>query len=62
MSKQLSTLLTRLRRLLAADPGRYAGGSAVSGPEGLLAIEFERRAATSREPGDDANAESGEGK
>ena len=50
---QLSILLTRLRRFLAADPGRYAGGSAVSDPEGLLALEQKRRAGTSREPGDD---------
>ena len=55
MSNQLSILLTRLRRFLAADPGRYAGGSAVSDPEGLLALEQERRAGVSREPGDDGS-------
>jgi hypothetical protein len=43
-------LLVRLRRYLAADPGRFAGGTVVSGPAGLLAVEAERRAAASRRP------------
>jgi hypothetical protein len=42
MVKQASIQWKRLRRYLAADPGRFAGGSAVSGPLGLLAIERER--------------------
>ncbi len=33
-----------LRRSLAADLSRWAGGSAVSDPLGLLAVEQERRA------------------
>jgi hypothetical protein len=44
----------RLRHYLARDPGRFAGGSAVSDPLGLLAIERERlaapRVATRRRP------------
>jgi len=34
-----------LRRFLTANPGRFAGGSAVSDPLGLLAVERERPAA-----------------
>ncbi len=52
MTKQLSSLLTRLWRYLAADPERFAGGGAVSGPLGLLAVEAEHRAAASRDPGE----------
>jgi hypothetical protein len=44
-------LLVRLRCYLAADPGRFAGGTVVNGPAGLLAVEAERRAAASRRPG-----------
>ena len=32
-----------LRRLLTADPSPLAGGSALSGPVGLLAVEEEER-------------------
>ena len=45
MVKQASTVRKRLRRFLTADPGRFAGGSAVSDPLGLLAVERERLAA-----------------
>jgi hypothetical protein len=41
MIKQLGTLGKRLSRALAANPGRFAGGSAVDGPFGLLAVEQE---------------------
>ena len=44
MVKQASNVRKRLRRFLTADPGRFAGGSAVSDPFGLLAIERERLA------------------
>jgi hypothetical protein len=43
MGKQASTMWKRLRRSLAACPARFAGGSAVSDPLGLLAVERERR-------------------
>ncbi len=39
MAEHMCILLTRLRRSLAADPGRFAGGSAVCDPLGLLAVE-----------------------
>jgi hypothetical protein len=41
MVKQLRILWQHLSRALAADPGRFAGGSAVAGPLGLLAVEQE---------------------
>ena len=44
MVKQASNVRKRLRRFLNADPGRFAGGSAVSDPLGLLAVERERLA------------------
>jgi hypothetical protein len=44
MVKQASNIRKRLRRFLTADPGRFAGGSAVSDPLGLLAVERERLA------------------
>ena len=44
MVKQASDVRKRLRRFLTADPGRFAGGSAVSDPLGLLAVERERLA------------------
>ena len=44
MLKQLRMLWKRLSRSLASDPGRFAGGSAVSDPLGLLAVERERLA------------------
>ena len=44
MVKQVSNVRKHLRRFLAADPGRFAGGSAVSDPLGLLAVERERLA------------------
>ena len=43
MVKQASNVRKRLRRFLTADPGRFAGGSAVSDPLGLLAVERERQ-------------------
>jgi hypothetical protein len=45
MVKQASFQWKRLRRYLVADPARFAGGSAVSDPFGLLAVERERLAA-----------------
>jgi hypothetical protein len=45
MVKQASLQWKRLRRSLTADPARFAGGSAVSDPLGLLAVERERPAA-----------------
>ncbi len=45
MVKQASNVRKHLRRFLTADPGRFAGGSAVSDPLGLLAVERERLAA-----------------
>jgi hypothetical protein len=42
MTQQASNLRKHLRRFLTADPGRFAGGSAVSDPLGLLAVERER--------------------
>jgi hypothetical protein len=48
MSKQASMLFQRLRRALTDDPGRFAGGSAVSDPLGLLAVEQEQLAAQQR--------------
>ena len=42
MVKKPSNVRNRLRRMLTADPGRFAGGSALSGPLGLLAVERER--------------------
>lgn len=45
MAEQASSLWKRMRRSLAANPGRFAGGSAVSDPLGLLAVERERLAA-----------------
>src|SRR5260370_36267146 len=44
MVKQASNVRKHLRRFLTADPGRFAGGSAVSDPLGLLAVERERLA------------------
>jgi hypothetical protein len=38
-------LLNRVFRSLAVNPGTFAGGSAVSDPLGLLAVERERVAA-----------------
>ena len=42
MIKQASKMRKHLRRFLTIDPGRFAGGSAVSDPLGLLATERER--------------------
>jgi hypothetical protein len=41
MVNQLIILWKRLSRVLAADPGRFAGGSALDDPLGLLAVEQE---------------------
>jgi hypothetical protein len=43
MVKHLTDLWKRLSRLLAADPGRFAGGSAAAAPLGLLAAQEEDR-------------------
>ncbi len=43
--KQATSVRKHLHRFLTADPGRFAGGSAVSDPLGLLAVERERLAA-----------------
>ena len=49
MAKRASSLRRSLRRsVAAADPGRFAGGSAVIEPLGLLAVERERLAAQQR--------------
>jgi len=48
MVKQASNVRKRLGRFLTADPGRFAGGSALSDPLGLLAVERERLAAAER--------------
>jgi hypothetical protein len=45
MVRQASFQWKRLRRYLVADPARFAGGSAVSDPFALLAVERERLAA-----------------
>jgi hypothetical protein len=53
MIKQASNVRKHLRRFLTADPGRFAGGSAVSDPLGLLATErerLERRSGNRRNP------------
>ncbi|MGH3182833.1 MAG: hypothetical protein ACRDOH_09590 [Streptosporangiaceae bacterium] len=52
MTKQASIIWERLRRSLSDDPGRFAGGSAVSDPFGLLAVERERLAVSYRSPHD----------
>jgi hypothetical protein len=57
MIKQASNARQHLRRFLTADPGRFAGGSAVSGPLGLLAVERERLAAL-RSPQHDGSPQS----
>jgi hypothetical protein len=44
MVKQASNVRKHLRRFLTTDPGRFAGGAAVSDPLGLLAVERERLA------------------
>jgi hypothetical protein len=41
MVKLLTILWKRLSRVLAADPGRFAGASAVDNPFGLLAVAQE---------------------
>lgn len=45
MIKQASNVRKHLRRFLTADPGRFAGGFALVGPLGLLAVEREGLAA-----------------
>lgn len=57
MTQQASNLWKRLRGFLTADLGRFAGGSAVSDPVGLLAVERERVAALRpRQPDGSAQA------
>lgn len=41
MIEQANNVRKHLGRFLIADPGRFAGGSAVSDPFGLLAVERE---------------------
>jgi hypothetical protein len=43
--RRASQVRKHLGRFLTADPGRFVGGSALSDPLGLLAIERERLAA-----------------
>jgi hypothetical protein len=43
-----SELWIRLRQFFLENPGRFAGGSAVSDPLGLLALEEERLATLQR--------------
>ena len=45
MVKQASNVRKRLRRFLTNDPERFAGGSGVSDPLGLMEGERERLAA-----------------
>lgn len=45
MAKLANVLWRHLRRSLTADPGRSAGGSAISDPLSVLAVEQERLAA-----------------
>jgi hypothetical protein len=54
--RQASSVREHLRRLLTADPGRFAGGSAVSDPLGLLAVGRERLASL-RSPRRDGSAQ-----
>jgi hypothetical protein len=57
MTRQASKLWKRLRGFLTADLGRFAGGSAVSDPLGLLGVERERVAALRpRQPDGSAQA------
>jgi hypothetical protein len=56
MVKQASNVWKHLRRFLTADPGRFAGGSAVIEPLGLLAVERERLAAL-RSPQHDGSSQ-----
>ncbi len=56
MVKQASNVWKHLRRFLTADPGRFAGGSAVIEPPGLLAVERERLAAL-RSPQHDGSSQ-----
>jgi hypothetical protein len=48
MVKQTSSPWRRLRASIAAEPGRFAGGSAVVDPFGLLAVKSEERTAELR--------------
>ncbi|MGH3194049.1 MAG: hypothetical protein ACRDOL_43680 [Streptosporangiaceae bacterium] len=50
MTMQANSIWKYLRRSLTADPGRFAGGSAVSDPLGLLAVERERPTAVAAAP------------
>ncbi|MGH3284980.1 MAG: hypothetical protein ACRDPD_09910 [Streptosporangiaceae bacterium] len=52
MTIQANSIWKYLRRSLTADPGRFAGGSAVSDPLGLLAVERERLIALQWPPHD----------
>jgi hypothetical protein len=61
MVKQASNVRKRLRKFLTADPGRFAGGSAVSDPLGLLAVERERLAVL-RSPQHDGSPQAADAK
>jgi len=50
MTKLANVLWRHLRRSLTADPGRYAGGSAVYDPLTVLAVEQERLASRRYNP------------
>jgi hypothetical protein len=55
MADPASNLWKHLRRLVAADPGRFAAGSAVSDPLGLLAAEEECLAGQRDDAGPEAD-------
>jgi hypothetical protein len=55
-------LLLRLHRFLAADPGRFAGATAVRDPLGLQAVEAEQlKAQDEGEPPDGPAGDQGTG-
>jgi hypothetical protein len=59
MVKQARNVWKHLSIFLTADPGRFAGGSAVSDPLGLLAVERERLTAL-RSPQHDGSPQAAE--
>ncbi len=61
MAKHASILWTRLRRVLAAAPGRFPGGSAWIEPMSLLAVERERLAAQQRSQQETSPPAAGDG-
>jgi hypothetical protein len=59
VAKQVSMRWKRLRRLLTDNPGRFAGGSAVRDPSGLLAVERETLAEARRVRNDGSHRAAG---